>query len=93
VRPSFLLCKYIIGETMSKSQRITITQDRINEIISITAYHFYEQRGKEPGHELDDWLKAEAEINPVKKPSLRKLAEGFLKNKVKPIDISVNTDV
>ena len=77
--------------------------DRINEIISITAYHFYEQRGKESGHELEDWLKAESMIAPivaappvptiVKRPSLRELAGKFIKNKSKSVDISVNTDI
>ena len=26
------------------------------------AYELYEQRGREGGHELDDWLQAESEI-------------------------------
>lgn len=26
------------------------------------AYELYEQRGREPGHDLDDWLCAEAEV-------------------------------
>jgi P-type Cu2+ transporter len=26
------------------------------------AYELYEERGREDGHELDDWLRAEAEI-------------------------------
>jgi hypothetical protein len=30
--------------------------------ISKTAYYKSEQRGFEPGYELDDWLRAEAEI-------------------------------
>lgn len=30
--------------------------------IAERAYEFYVQRGKEPGHELDDWLKAEREV-------------------------------
>ncbi len=31
------------------------------------AYELYEARGREAGHELDDWLKAEAEIAPSKR--------------------------
>ncbi len=31
------------------------TQQKIAEI----AYRLYEERGKEPGHELEDWLEAE----------------------------------
>jgi hypothetical protein len=32
------------------------------EIIRLRAYQLYEQRGSEPGHDLDDWLQAELEI-------------------------------
>ena len=36
--------------------------DPTEEAIRMRAYELYEQRGCEPGHELDDWLQAEAEI-------------------------------
>jgi hypothetical protein len=29
------------------------------------AYELYEERGSEPGHEWDDWLKAERELRPL----------------------------
>ncbi len=32
------------------------------ELIQQRAYYFYEKRGCEDGHDLDDWLQAEAEI-------------------------------
>jgi len=32
------------------------------ELIRVRAYQFYEERGCEDGHELDDWLRARAEI-------------------------------
>jgi len=32
------------------------------ELIRLRAYHFYEKRGREAGHDLEDWLRAEAEI-------------------------------
>jgi len=32
------------------------------EIIRVRAYHLFEQRGYEHGHDLEDWLQAEAEI-------------------------------
>jgi hypothetical protein len=32
------------------------------EIIRSRAYELFEQRGSEPGHELEDWLQAEAEV-------------------------------
>jgi hypothetical protein len=30
--------------------------------IRVRAYELFEQRGREPGHDLDDWLQAEAEL-------------------------------
>jgi len=33
------------------------------ELIRHLAYDFYEQRGRLDGHDLDDWLQAEAELN------------------------------
>jgi hypothetical protein len=32
------------------------------EVIRLTAYAFYEARGRVDGHELEDWLKAEAQV-------------------------------
>ena len=39
-------------------------------IIRTRAYQLFEQRGYEPGHDLDDWLQAEAELI-GEKPSSR----------------------
>ncbi len=39
------------------------------EMIRIRAHELYEQRGCEPGHDLDDWLQAEAEIAGKKPPN------------------------
>jgi len=33
----------------------------VHERIRSRAFELYEQRGREDGHELDDWLQAEAE--------------------------------
>ena len=33
------------------------------EQIRCRAYKLYEERGREDGHELEDWLRAEAAIN------------------------------
>lgn len=30
--------------------------------IRLRAYHRYEQRGEQPGHDVEDWVEAEAEI-------------------------------
>lgn len=32
------------------------------EYIRLRAYQLYEQRGRQDGHDLDDWYEAEAEI-------------------------------
>ena len=44
-------------ESMSTSQ-LPDHEQRIRE----RAYQFFEQRGREPGHEWDDWVRAEAEV-------------------------------
>ena len=35
----------------------------LDRMICEAAYYIAEQRGFEPGHELDDWLAAEAQIH------------------------------
>lgn len=37
----------------------------LEEEIRRRAYQLYEERGREDGHDLDDWLSAEAEITGV----------------------------
>lgn len=39
------------------------TATRNDEAIAKRAYELYLQRGSVPGHELDDWLAAEAELS------------------------------
>jgi hypothetical protein len=36
--------------------------DDVEEQIRTRAYELYEARGREEGHDLEDWLEAEAEI-------------------------------
>ncbi|HYL97261.1 MAG TPA: DUF2934 domain-containing protein [Terriglobales bacterium] len=36
--------------------------EEIQEQIRHLAYALYEQRGREDGHDLDDWLQAESEV-------------------------------
>ena len=38
------------------------------DLIRLRAYYFYEKRGREHGHDMEDWLRAEAEIT-GKKPA------------------------
>ncbi len=35
---------------------------KLDEKIRRRAYDLYEQRGRRDGHEIDDWLQAEAEV-------------------------------
>jgi len=47
----------------TKNQSAAAVADLIlEEKISLRAYTFYEERGKEDGHDVDDWLRAEAEL-------------------------------
>ena len=50
------------------------------DIIRVRAYRFFEERGCEHGHDLEDWLRAEAEIL-GKKPAAAeaKDAEGVIR--------------
>jgi len=36
---------------------------KLHEVIQKRAYELYEKRGSAQGHDLDDWLSAEAEQN------------------------------
>ncbi len=38
------------------------TTPELEQAIRQRAYELYEQRGRETGHDLDDWLRAEAEL-------------------------------
>jgi hypothetical protein len=39
----------------------------LQDQIRARAYQLYEQRGRDDGHSLDDWLQAEAESSQVQK--------------------------
>ena len=38
------------------------------ETVSRRAYELFQERGREPGHELDDWLRAERELKEANRP-------------------------
>lgn len=38
------------------------TRFNLEEQIRIRAFELYEERGREDGHDLEDWLRAEAEV-------------------------------
>ena len=39
------------------------------EEIRIRAYEIYMERGGQPGHDLEDWLQAERELEPKARPA------------------------
>ena len=40
----------------------TLESNELQEKIRLRAYALYEQRGREDGHDLEDWLRAESEV-------------------------------
>ena len=47
----------------TKIQSAAVVADpNLEERIRLRAYTVYEERGKEDGHDVDDWLRAEAEL-------------------------------
>lgn len=57
-----------ISIPFSKSQAAR-SPEETQEQIRHLAYQLYEQRGREDGHDLDDWLTAESEVNAKVKAS------------------------
>jgi hypothetical protein len=53
-----------MNEHPSKKPPATVTSDpqELEYEIRLRAQQLYEEGGREDGHELDDWLRAEAEI-------------------------------
>ena len=48
--------------TLSSKESFNPRHAELQEKICRRAYELFEQRGRKHGHDLDDWLKAEAEI-------------------------------
>jgi hypothetical protein len=38
------------------------TSEELKELIAVAAYYLAERRNFEPGHDLEDWLSAEAQV-------------------------------
>ena len=38
------------------------TSEELKEVIAVAAYYLAERRNFEPGHDLEDWLSAEAQV-------------------------------
>jgi hypothetical protein len=48
--------------TLPTETRATESPVDIQEQVRRRAFDLYEQRGREDGHDLDDWLQAESEL-------------------------------
>ncbi|MFZ0707270.1 MAG: DUF2934 domain-containing protein [Candidatus Korobacteraceae bacterium] len=54
-----------MNNTPFSFRRIALDQGSVElteEYIRLRAYQIYEQRGRQAGHDVDDWLQAETEI-------------------------------
>ncbi len=50
----------LTGPSTTKTEQGSL--ELTEELIRVRAYHLYEKRGGEHGHDLDDWFQAEAEV-------------------------------
>ena len=50
--------------TLSTGTRAAESSVDIQEQVRRRAFELYEQRGREDGHDLEDWLQAESELAP-----------------------------
>jgi hypothetical protein len=50
----------LTGDSTAKPEQGSL--ELTEELIRVRAYHLYENRGCEDGHDVDDWLQAEAEV-------------------------------
>ena len=56
------------GESAKSPRRSPRTSsEKVREMIGKKAYELYERRGREHGHDLDDWLGAEKFVKTRKK--------------------------
>ena len=46
-----------------KQSTVVVADPNLEEKIRVRAYALYEERGREDGHDVDDWLRAEAELS------------------------------
>jgi DUF2934 family protein len=44
------------------SGRADLSQEEVRKLVSEAAYYRAKQRGFTPGHEIEDWVQAEAEV-------------------------------
>jgi len=48
--------------TISGAARAEMSPDELRKLVSEAAYYRAKQRGFTPGHEMEDWIQAEAEV-------------------------------
>jgi hypothetical protein len=48
--------------TISGNARAEMSPDELRKLVSEAAYYRAKQRGFTPGHEMEDWVQAEAEV-------------------------------
>lgn len=48
--------------TISGNARVELSPDELRKLVSEAAYYRAKQRGFTPGHEMEDWVQAEAEV-------------------------------
>ena len=51
-----------------------VTEPAYSQDIRVRAYELFERRGREDGHDLDDWLQAEAEFTMPARSQIRRVA-------------------
>ena len=49
-------------QNFTGNARADISPDELRKLVSEAAYYRAKQRGFTPGHELEDWIQAEAEV-------------------------------
>jgi hypothetical protein len=58
--------------TMAKAENQTEPTPEMMEQIRARAHELFEQRGREEGHDVEDWLQAEAEVTKQQKQQTAK---------------------
>ena len=57
----------VVPSVPIKTDQQTEDGGALQDQIRVRAYQLYEERGRDDGHDLDDWLQAEAELSQVQK--------------------------
>lgn len=58
--------EFLQGSALQFEELTAADVEELKEAIAAAAYYKAEKRGFEPGHELLDWLEAEAEVKSAK---------------------------